>query len=176
MATGPAPPGTPKSTPRRLFRSNVIESKDARTSFHKGLRNTFDGRMASEMKELEDGSQVIEVSWRSQGGAGGRDNKGGRGQDRQSKGAFVALRKVDSMCHGEIDEKRMILQPRCKPVATSIHPTSTSRSKRPIRRCTTPSRAFHAFSTWAPGISALLVRKISAPSLSSVLPSNEVIA
>lgn len=92
---GIAPRNLPKGTPQRLFQSNVrlkalyfllqeltftrcqaIEAKDARTAFHKGLREAFDGKMTSEMKVLDGGVQVIEVAWKAPGAKKERMSKG----------------------------------------------------------------------------------------------------
>lgn len=100
---GPAPngPKTDPPTPIRSFRSEVcyfaalqspapdkspkvIEAKEARTAFHRGLRDAFAGRFSSEVKEVEGGAQVIEVTW----------NKPGQQKDRISKGRSVYVRSV----------------------------------------------------------------------------------
>ncbi|SCZ90248.1 BZ3500_MvSof-1268-A1-R1_Chr1-3g01868 [Microbotryum saponariae] len=84
VLAGPAaPPGTPKP----VFQSQIIESKEARTALHKGLREAFDSRFGSEMKELEGGQQVIQVAWMKKGG-GGRGGVGGG--DRRDRNARTA--------------------------------------------------------------------------------------
>ncbi|SCV68367.1 BQ2448_488 [Microbotryum intermedium] len=85
VLAGPsATPGTPKP----VFQSQIIESKEARTALHKGLREAFDSRFGSEMKELEGGEQVIQVAWMrgAGGGGGGRGGDGARG-DRRDRNA-----------------------------------------------------------------------------------------
>ncbi|KAK4055095.1 multisubstrate pseudouridine synthase 7 [Microbotryomycetes sp. JL201] len=61
---GSPPNGTSRGSPEYLFQTNVIEGKAARTSFHEGVRNAFDGRLSTELRNVPDVGQVIQVSWR----------------------------------------------------------------------------------------------------------------
>ncbi|KAM0793600.1 hypothetical protein ACM66B_001033 [Microbotryomycetes sp. NB124-2] len=61
---GGPPNGTSRSSPEFLYQTNVIDSKPARTSFHEGVRKAFDGKLSTEVKDVDGVGQVIQLSWR----------------------------------------------------------------------------------------------------------------
>ncbi|KAK4691535.1 hypothetical protein P7C70_g9326, partial [Phenoliferia sp. Uapishka_3] len=73
IVAGPDPPitrggGANATQPRRIFTTEIIEAKEARTAFHRGLRAAFNGKMNSETCELTPGGdQLINVTWLKSG-------------------------------------------------------------------------------------------------------------
>lgn len=67
-----------------------MDSKDERTTFHRVVRECFKGKFLTEMKELDNKDQVIEIKWNVKSNRT-RDNR----EPGQKQGELIA----SSCCH-----------------------------------------------------------------------------